>query len=157
MAGSLVAMAARASPDWEDAPGVAAQAQALRARVTPLALEDSEAYADVLEALAAGADSASDVRRPNLAAALRRASELPLAIAEAAADTATLGAFTVSRCEASVRGEALVAVALAEAATRAAARLVEINLAAAAHDPHQERARRARREAHAALQTAADE
>ena len=156
MAGSLVAMAARASPDWEDAPGVAAQAQALRARVTPLALEDSEAYAEVLGVLAAAADSASDARRPSLADALRRASELPLAIAEAAADTATLGAFTVGRCEASVRGEALVAVTLAEAATRAAARLVEINLAAGSHEPHQERARRAVQEAHGALQTAAE-
>ncbi|MBA2297285.1 MAG: cyclodeaminase/cyclohydrolase family protein, partial [Actinobacteria bacterium] len=46
MAGSLVAMAARVSPAWEDGAGVAAQAQALRARVTPLALADSEAYAE---------------------------------------------------------------------------------------------------------------
>jgi len=104
MAGSLVAMAARLSPAWEDGAGVAAQAQALRARVTPLALADSEAYAEVLAALASGAE-----QRPDLAAALRRASEVPLAITEAAADTATLAAYTVSRCGASVRGEALVA------------------------------------------------
>ncbi len=152
MAGSLVAMAARSSPGWEEGAGVAAQAQALRARVTPLALADSEAYADVLDALAKSADG-----KPDLATALRRASELPLAIAEAAADTATLAAYTVSRCEASVRGEALVAVALAEAAARAGARLVEINLAAATHDSHRERARRALSEAAAALHQAAGE
>ncbi len=145
MAAGLVAMAARSSPDWEDGAGVAAQAQALRARVTPLALADSEAYADVLTALA------SEDERSDLASALRRASELPLAIVEAAADTATLAAYASSRCEAAVRGEALVAVALAEAAARAGARLVEINLAAASHDPHLERARRAVEEASAAL------
>lgn len=145
-------MAARLSPAWEDGAGVAAQAQSLRARVTPLALADSEAYADVIAALASGAE------QPDLAAALRRASEVPLAITEAAADTAALAAYTVSRCGASVRGEALVAVILAEAAARAAARLVEINLAAAAHDPHHERARCALRAAAVALnQAAADE
>ncbi|MGI9111310.1 MAG: cyclodeaminase/cyclohydrolase family protein [Gaiellaceae bacterium] len=153
MAGSLVAMAARTSPDWEESGGVAAQAEALRARVTPLALADSEAYADVLAALA----STGGGRRPDLAAALRRASEVPLAIAEAAADTATLAAHAAPRCNASVRGEALVAVVLAEAAARAAARLVEINLAAATHDPHHERARRALDEAAAALRQAAAE
>lgn len=154
MAGSLIVMAARSSPGWEKAAGVAAQAQALRARVTPLALADSEAYADVLDTLAPTADDS----RLNLAAALTRASELPLAIAEAAADMTTLAAYTVGRCDASVRGEALVAVALAEAAARAGARLVEINLAATTHGPHRERARRAVREAtDALLQTAGDE
>ena len=146
MAASLVAMAARSSPDWDEGGGVAAQAQALRARVTPLALADSEAYATVLDALSAGDG------RGDLPTALRRASELPLAIAEAAADTATLAAHAAGGCDASVRGEALVAVALAEAAARAGARLVEINLAAASHDPHHERARRALQEAAAALQ-----
>ena len=145
MAASLVAMAARSSPDWDEGGGVAAQAEALRARVTPLALADSEAYARVLDALSAG-----DGR--DLPTALRRASELPLAIAEAAADTATLAAHAAGGCDASVRGEALVAVALAEAAARAGARLVEINLAAASHDPHHERARRALQEAAAALE-----
>ncbi len=144
-------MAARTSPDWEEAAGVAAQAEALRARVAPLALADSEAYAEVLAALS----STGEGRSPDLAAALRRASELPLLIAEAAADTATLAAYTAGRCKASVRGEALVAVALAEAAARAGARLVEINLAAATHDPHHERARRALHEADAALRQAA--
>lgn len=147
MAGSLVAMAARTSPDWDESSGVAAQAEALRARVAPLALADSEAYAEVLDALAFTGVG----RRPDLAAALRRASEVPVAIAEAAADTATLAAHTAPRCKDSVRGEALVAVALAEAAARAAARLVEINLAAGTNDPHHERARRALEEAAAAL------
>ena len=144
-------MAARSSPEWEEGTGVAAQAQALRARVTPLALADSEAYAKVLDTLAAGDE------RADLATALRRSSELPLAIAEAAADTATLAAYTAGRCESSVRGEALVAVALAEAAARAGARLVEINLAAASHDPHHERARRALEEAAEALRQTAGE
>ena len=153
MASGLIAMAARTSPDWEEGAGVAAQAEALRARVTPLALADSDAYADVLEALRASADG----RPRDLAAALRRASELPLAIAEAAADTATLGAYAAGRCKASVRGEALVAVVLAEAAARAAARLVEINLAAATHEPHHERARRALEEAASALNQAGQE
>ena len=142
-------MAARSSPGWEESTGVAAQAQALRARVTPLALADSEAYATVLHALAAGDE------RADLVTSLRRSSELPLVIAEAAADTATLAAFAASRCDVSVRGEALVAAALAEAAARAGARLVEINLAAASHDPHHERARRALEEAAEALRLTA--
>ena len=145
MAAGLVAMAARSSPDWEDGAGrcgASAGSAGSSDPARPSRLGGIRRRPDAL----ASEDEPSD-----LASALRRASELPLAIVEAAADTATLAAYASSRCEAAVRGEALVAVALAEAAARAGARLVEINLAAASHDPHLERARRAVEEAIAAL------
>lgn len=132
MAARLVAMAARSTDDWPEAPSCSAQALALSARLEPLALADAQAYADALRALAE--------RDRDLGEALHRAAELPLAIAEAAADVADLAAATADRCAGHVRGDALAAVAIAMGATEAARRLVDINLATGSDD---ERARRA--------------
>lgn len=157
MANSLVAMAARTSPDWQDAAGVAAQAQALRARVVPLALADSDAYAEALDALRLPPDPADPERGSVLAAALGRACDLPLEIAEAAADTAELAAYAAEHCAVTVRGEVLVAAALAEAAVRAAVRLVEINLATTDGDPRLRRAQSVARAAAEALHRTGDD
>lgn len=141
MAASLVSMAARSTPDWEEARGVAAQAEAVRARVAPLALADADAYAEVHAVLRLPAEVEAPRRDEALGKALVRAAELPLAIAESAADAAQLAALAAERGAGMARGDALAAAILAEAATRAAARLVEINLALGAGDPRVVRAR----------------
>jgi formiminotetrahydrofolate cyclodeaminase len=129
MAAGLVAMAARFSREqWEDAAGVAAQAESVRARVAPLAQEDAEAYEDVLTAMRLPKDLDADIRNRLLGDALSRAAEVPLRIAEAAADVAELGALVADRGNPNLRGDATAAALLAQAAVRAAANLVEINL-----------------------------
>ena len=64
-----------------------------------------------------------------LGTALLRAAEVPLRIAEAAADVTELAAVAAAEGSPHLRPDATAAAALAEAATRAATHLVEINLA----------------------------
>jgi formiminotetrahydrofolate cyclodeaminase len=144
-------MAAVSSPAWGEARGAAAQARALRQRSLPLAQADSEAYAEVLAVLELPAGGTAAERDFALGVALDRAAELPLAIAEAAADVAGLAALAAFACHVRVRGEVLTAAVLAEAAVRAAAGLVEINLATSEGDARVERARDAATAAAAAL------
>ena len=140
MAAGLIASAARRSTDWEDAKGVAAQAQALRSRVERLAEANEEAYLEAL-ALIEGA-SENGGRDEAIGRALDTAAELPLAIAECAYDVALLGA---EAAEHAVRGgaeDACAAASLAEAAARAAAGLVAVNLISRPGDERVEHARR---------------
>ena len=83
MAASLAAMAARFSKEqWEDAAGAVAQAEALRARLLPLAEEDARAYENVLLALRMPKEVDEEVRDAAIGDALSRATYVPLAIAE---------------------------------------------------------------------------
>ena len=123
MAAGLVRLVARVSDEWDDAPGIAAQASALGDRALALADDDHRVYARAMAELAAPEHAAS------LGAALRRAAEVPLQIAETAADVATLAALAAREGKETVRGDAWTAAALAEAASAAAARLVHVNLA----------------------------
>src|SRR5450755_2361614 len=103
------------------------RARALRARLLALADQDTRSYRPVLDALAL---ERSDPDRPvRLRAALAAASEVPLAIATAAAEVAELAAAAAPTGNAHLLGDAITAVVLAEAAARSAARLVEVNLA----------------------------
>jgi formiminotetrahydrofolate cyclodeaminase len=104
-----------------------AQARRLRERALELADQDLSSYAGVLEALRLPKDQPG--RADRLDAALAEASRTPLAIAEAAAETAGLAAAVTAASDPAVRGDALAGVLIAEAATAAAASLVEINLA----------------------------
>jgi formiminotetrahydrofolate cyclodeaminase len=61
---------------------------------------------------------------------------VPLRIAEAAADVAELASVAAAEGSPHLRPDATAAAALAEAATRAAAHLVEINLAIVPGDRH---------------------
>ena len=141
-AAALVAMAARFSREhWEDAAGVVAQAETLRQKVLPLADEDAEAYETVLEALRLPPDIGPDRRDEALGAALSRAADVPLAIAEAALDVATLAAELAERGNPNLRGDVATAALLAEAAVRATANLVEINLGTREGDERHQRAR----------------
>jgi methenyltetrahydrofolate cyclohydrolase len=136
-------MAAACSDDWPGAPGVAAQAAALRARLVPLAQADAEAYAQVVAALEPSQRPPDERRDHALGVALTRAAQLPLAIAEAAGDVVELAAHTAGSCAGRVRGEVLVAAVLADAVVRAAAALVQINLSTVAGDERLERSRAA--------------
>ena len=148
MAAGLVRLVARVSDGWPDAPGVAAQASALGDRSLALADDDHRVYARAMAELTAPGRDAS------LGAALRRAAEVPLQVAETAADVTTLAALAAREGSETVRADAWAAAALAEAATASAARLVHVNLATRPDDDLTTRADEAARAATSARETA---
>jgi formiminotetrahydrofolate cyclodeaminase len=137
-AASLVSMVARSSAEaWDEAAGVSAQALAMADRSAPLAGLDAtvwEAASEALSAAATGDDS------PDLERALDRAAAIPLEIAEIAADVAALAALTAEHCEPAYRADVAAAAALAAGGARAAAHLVEVNLAVHGDDQRLARA-----------------
>jgi methenyltetrahydrofolate cyclohydrolase len=137
MAAGLVAMAARLAHEWPRANEVVERAEALRSRMATLALADEDAYAQVTEALRL--PPTAPARAAELAAALSGAADVPLAVAEAGAEVAVLAALVAHEGNERLRGDALVAAALAEAGARGAAELVAINLAGS-DDPRVRRA-----------------
>ena len=122
LATALVEMSALLAGEEE----AATRAGSLRARALELAQDELSSYAPVLEAMRLPGDDPS--REARVTEALLQASRTPLAIAEAAASAAELGAAVSKASRSSVRGDALTGVLLAEAACAAAATLVEINL-----------------------------
>jgi formiminotetrahydrofolate cyclodeaminase len=148
MAAGLVRLVARVSPDWDEAPGIAAQAAALGDRALLLADDDHRVYARALAQLGAPARDAA------LGEALRHAARVPLEIAETAADVAALAALAAREGAEAVRGDAWAAATLAEAAATAASRLVQVNLATRPDDDMTTRAAQAQRAATAARDVA---
>ncbi len=135
-AARLVAEVARESSDsWSGAAGAAAQATALAKRCERLAEDDAEVFGTALDALAAGS--------PDLTTLLERAADVPLQIAEAAADVAATAALVAERCDGVLRADAVAAAALAGGAALAAGHLVSANLLVAPDDDRVTRARRA--------------
>ena len=114
LAAALVEMSARLASD----EGAADAASGMRADALRLAEEELTSYAPVLDA-----ETPAD-----RTTALDAASEPPAQIAETAADVAELGVKVAGSSSPAVRGDALTAVILAEAAAAAAARLVETNI-----------------------------
>jgi methenyltetrahydrofolate cyclohydrolase len=112
--GALAAALAELTARFADDEPSFTEAVRLRGRLLALADEDAEAYTAFM-------DSRSDEAR-------ERTIDVPLEIAERAADVAQLGSGLVSAASGSVAGDAEVAVLLARAAVDAAARLVELNL-----------------------------
>jgi formiminotetrahydrofolate cyclodeaminase len=148
MASGLVRLVARVSHDWDEAPGIAAQAAALGDRSLVLADDDHRAYAHAVEQLR------SPDRDAALGKALHRAAEIPVQIAEAASDVAMLAALAARDGADSVRGDAWAAATLAEAASVAAARLVHVNLSTRPDDALSSRADLAAQAATAAREVA---
>lgn len=135
MSAGLVAMVARESQGyWDETGGVIGQAETFRARMAPLAQSNAEAYEEALDALRRREELEERYRDQQLRDALERAAEIPMQIAEAGCDLADLAAQLVERGNPEVRADAAVAAVLAEAGTRAAAKLVAINLVAAGGD-----------------------
>jgi methenyltetrahydrofolate cyclohydrolase len=147
LAAALVEMAARlglvrgAGPP----PGASERARVLRERALRLAERELSAYLPVLEASRWPADHPE--REARLRAALSDAATTPLAIAEAAAETAEIGMEVARETRPRVRGDAVTGVLLAEAAAAAAAALVEINLEGLGEEDRLACAREARRRA----------
>jgi len=146
-AASVVTMVARSSTEWADARGVAAQARHLRSRLVPLAEANADALETALAALAGSAEPRQERRDAALGRALSHAADLPLAIAESAADVAGLASLAAERGDPRSRLDAVVAAVLAEGATAAAAGLVERNLAIRGDDERLRRAADARQAA----------
>jgi formiminotetrahydrofolate cyclodeaminase len=140
MAASLVCKVARASADWPEAGAAIAQAERLRQRTAPLAQSDADAYLEAITAFHLPDRLESEVRDMALGQVLARAAEIPLVIAEAGADVATLALAAADRGTPELRGDAVAAALLADAGTRAAAFLVAANLAV---QPDDERVKRA--------------
>jgi len=151
MAAGLVAMAARASrADWGEGRGAAAQATTLRERIAPLAERNVDAYREAVTALGGESSSGDESLRD----ALARAAGVPLEIAEVAVDVAALAAVVAERGDQAMRADAVSAALLAEAAARAAATLVEVNLGTTSSDERVARARDLAGSATAAAQRA---
>jgi formiminotetrahydrofolate cyclodeaminase len=144
-AAGLVTMVARRSrSSWDGAAGAAAQAQALERRAVSLVDSDARVWADALAALESPGEE--------LEAKLGRAADVPLQIGELAADVASLASLAAERCDGTYRGDAATAAVLADAAARAAEKLVAVNLSIG---PGDERRTRARASAVAAAASAA--
>lgn len=129
LAAGLTAMSAglshRRLPDAEE---LTSRAVELQERAKPLARRDGNAYADVLAAKALPEDDPG--RATQLEAALATASDVPLEIAAVGMAVLDLAVDLARRGNPNLRGDALTACLLAQSAVRAAAALVELNIAA---------------------------
>ena len=126
-------------------------AKVLRKRLLELAEADADAYEPVLAAMRM--PERHPLRERKLEDAQSNAAEVPLATAEATAEVAEHAAEAARVGNAHLTGDAITGALLAEGACRAAARLVEINLAGRV-DPRQARAAEAVKRAGAAREAA---
>ncbi len=115
-----------------------AAAEQARAEAAALIDEDARAFGAVIERSRRRAGQSAPGE--GLTAALSRAADVPMRLVELAAPIAELAAALAAGGNPALRGDALTAGALAQAAARAAAALVRINLAGAAGDPRPARA-----------------
>jgi formiminotetrahydrofolate cyclodeaminase len=126
-------------------------AKVLRRRLIELAEADAEVYEPVIAAMRMPEQHPE--RAAKLEAAQSAAAEVPLEIAEASARVAELAAETARVGNLHLKGDSVTAAMLGEGSSRAAARLVEINLAGSG-DPRLERAAEAVRRSAAAREAA---
>ena len=160
-AAALTAKAARASrATWIEAGGAIAQAEALRMQTqalierdakvirqaSPVLLHDERSARRGVAAPAASAVPDSDRDRV-VGEAVAQAADLALATADAACQIAQLAAGVARECPVAMRPDAWTAVALAEAAACASARLFEVNPKVADDDPRKSSAFEAARAA----------
>jgi methenyltetrahydrofolate cyclohydrolase len=136
LAAALCAMTAELSArQLAQAPQLAEESRVLLRRAAPLAQADADAYGGVLAARRAPGPPVGRQRKERVSAALARACEVPLEVAELGDRVAALAADITDRGNPAVRGDALTAARLAAAAAQAAAALVQINLAGMPDDP----------------------
>lgn len=148
LSAGLAAMAARFSTSQiGDSEELAIQADQLRRRAAALVDEDARAYQAVLDTRRSCGAGSSTARE-----AVHHAAIVPLQICELAGQTATLAARLATDGNPNLRGDAITAALLADAAARSAASLVRINITAGAPDAGlSARAARAASQARAAL------
>jgi formiminotetrahydrofolate cyclodeaminase len=133
LAAGADSLAAGAAEFAAEAAALAAEADALRIQVLADADADAAAYAEVLAAYRAPREDPA--RADRIRAALAGAAEVPARIAAAGARVAVAGARAAARGNPNLAGDAMTAVLLAEAATRAASELVRINTQLGELDP----------------------
>ena len=151
-AAALTAKVARGSrATWIEAGGAIAHAESLRMQAQALIERDADAYRDASSfllrsersarrgvaapAVVTPPPAASADRERLVGEALTHAADLALAIADMSSEITLLAAEVARSCPSWLRPDALTAVALAEAATCAAARLVDVNRQLHADDP----------------------
>jgi methenyltetrahydrofolate cyclohydrolase len=123
------ALVEAAAAEWSDGANAAARARVLRERVAELAQENAEAFRAARASLHDLPGELEGTERDLvLGMTLRHAADVPLAIAEAACELATLGALVAERGHPRQRPDAVAATLLAGAAAVAAAKLVSVNL-----------------------------
>ena len=146
----LVAMVARSTLAWEEAAGVAAQANAIGERAVELAHTDGRVWEDALTALRDAEAGAEDDPRRDFALEqkLEAAAAAPLEIASLGADAAALAALAGEHGDATYRADAAAAAALAAGGASAAAHLVRVNLGVRSADPRLARALASEQAAH---------
>ncbi len=134
LAAGLVEMAAKFTlardehaERWERMAEVRTRASELRGQLLSLAERELHAYDPVLVALRLSREDPA--REARLREARSGAAQSPLEIARAAAAVTELAAEAAATGNANLAGDALTAALLADAACRAAAGLVRINLA----------------------------
>jgi formiminotetrahydrofolate cyclodeaminase len=128
LAAGLVAMAARFSAAQLPAAGeLADRADQLRHRAAELVDEDAQAYTRVLDAFALPRQD--EQRGQRIRSALERATAVPQEMTEIAAQVAEMAARLAAAGNPNLRGDSVSAALLAEASARAAACLVDINVA----------------------------
>ncbi|MBV8991068.1 MAG: cyclodeaminase/cyclohydrolase family protein [Solirubrobacterales bacterium] len=132
-AGALAAALGEMAAAFADDQQAAARAAALRTQLLAAGERELSAYVPVLEASKLPKSDPSRKRR--IDAALADATETPLAIARASAAVAELASSIAQKSTPALAGDAIVAVLVAEASSRAAGRLVEINLTNQKGDP----------------------
>ena len=135
LAAALSSMSARFSTGHlVEAPALTERAEQLRSEVMPLARADAAAYSRVLESYRGQRQGDKEGQRRKIREALSEAASVPLAVAEIGAELVGIAVRLVREGNPNLRGDAVVAALLAEAGGRAAAKLVEINVAAGGTD-----------------------
>lgn len=124
-----------------DARGLGIQARTLRSRARAAGFADAIAYRRARETLVRPPRPGETGRDAALRAELMAAAEAALDVAAVAGDCAALGAELARVCPPEWRPDAAGAAELAAACVRAAALLVEVNLALLPEDERRERAR----------------
>ncbi len=130
LSASLVVMAGRGSPQWEDGEAAAAQAAQLRDRLTALGREDISAVGQLihLRRQTIGAAPAAPGVESDGRDVLVHGASVPLEIAQLAAAVVQLAEQAVANAKRPMRADAAVARTLAAAAARSAASIVFVNL-----------------------------
>jgi len=143
-------MVARCSRDWDEAPGVTAQANAISDRATTLAQSDGVVWDEALAALRDAEAGATDDPRKDFALEqkLEAAAAAPLEIASLGADATALAALAAKHGDGTYRADVAAAAALAAGGATAAAHLVRVNLGVRATDPRLARALASEEAAH---------
>jgi formiminotetrahydrofolate cyclodeaminase len=124
--GALAAALLEMAAEFGGAHEAAGRAASLRARLLEAGEADLRSYEPVLRAMRLPADDPARAER--LDRALAAACEPPLDVARGAVEVAELAASVAADSKTAVRGDALAGVVLAEAAVRAAAELVGVNV-----------------------------